>query len=97
MADKYTSLNETESKILHVIAVHQPAYGTKIKELTGLPSGTIYTALSKMKAKGLVVATHEDGESREHRGGGGPARVFYELPVDILDYFPAFRFLLKGN
>jgi len=40
MADKYTSINETESQILHVIAEHQPVHGSKIKALTGIPSGS---------------------------------------------------------
>ena len=63
----------------------------------GCSNGTIYTALRKMKAKGLVIPIYEDGESRESRGGGGPARVWYQLPEDIWDHFPALRVLVEQN
>ena len=52
-------------------------YGFDIMDTTGLPSGTVYPALRRMQASGLIGARWEDAATaqREQR----PPRKYYEL------------------
>ena len=52
-------------------------YGFDIMDATGLPSGTVYPALRRMEAAGLIVSKWEDPAvaQREQR----PARKYYEV------------------
>jgi DNA-binding PadR family transcriptional regulator len=52
-------------------------YGLEIIERTGLSSGTVYPALRRMEADGLVMASWEEDEEA-HRSGR-PARRYYAL------------------
>jgi DNA-binding PadR family transcriptional regulator len=52
-------------------------YGFGIIDHTGLPSGTVYPALSKLERDGFVRSAWED-ESRAHREGR-PARRYYRI------------------
>jgi DNA-binding PadR family transcriptional regulator len=52
-------------------------YGFDIIDRTGLPSGTVYPALSKLERDGFVRSAWED-ESRAHREGR-PARRYYRI------------------
>ena len=58
-------------------AAHGYAYGFDIMDATGLPSGTVYPALRRMEAAGLIVSKWEApaAAQREQR----PARKYYEL------------------
>ena len=58
-------------------AAHGYAYGFDIMDATGLPSGTVYPALRRMEAAGLIVSKWEAPAvaQREQR----PARKYYEL------------------
>ena len=52
-------------------------YGFDIIDHTGLPSGTVYPALSRLERDGFVRSSWED-EARAHREGR-PARRYYRL------------------
>ena len=52
-------------------------YGFDIIEQTGLPSGTVYPALSRLDRDGLVRSAWED-EAAAH-AEGRPARRYYRL------------------
>src|SRR5262245_9502431 len=52
-------------------------YGFDIIDSTGLPSGTVYPALSRLERDGYVRSAWED-ERRAHREGR-PARRYYRL------------------
>ena len=52
-------------------------FGFDVMEVTGLPSGTVYPALRRLEAQGLVSSDWEaDREAREH---GRPRRRYYAL------------------
>jgi PadR family transcriptional regulator PadR len=52
-------------------------FGFDIMDATSLPSGTVYPALRRLEAMGLVEsAWEEDAESRKH---GRPRRRYYQL------------------
>lgn len=52
-------------------------YGFDVIETTGLPSGTVYPALSRLERDGLLKSAWED-ERRAH-DDGRPARRYYRL------------------
>lgn len=52
-------------------------YGFDIIDTTGLPSGTVYPALSRLERDGFVRSAWED-ETRAHREGR-PARRYYRI------------------
>jgi DNA-binding PadR family transcriptional regulator len=52
-------------------------YGFDIIDNTGLPSGTVYPALSRLERDGYVRSAWED-ERRAHREGR-PARRYYRI------------------
>jgi PadR family transcriptional regulator, regulatory protein PadR len=52
-------------------------YGFDIIDSTGLPSGTVYPALSRLERDGYVRSAWED-ESHAHREGR-PARRYYRI------------------
>ena len=54
-------------------------YGFDIIEHTGLPSGTVYPALSRLERDGYLASSWED-EGRAH-GEGRPARRYYRVTV----------------
>lgn len=53
------------------------SYGLDIVAHTGLPSGTVYPTLGRLKKRGLVTARWEDGRISEREGR--PRRRYYEL------------------
>lgn len=53
------------------------AYGLDIVARTGMPSGTVYPTLSRLKQRGLVTARWEDQRVAEREGR--PRRRYYEL------------------
>ena len=67
-------------------------YGFDIIDHTGLPSGTVYPALSRLERDGFVRSAWED-EARAHRDGR-PARRYYRITApgsraldDALTYY----------
>jgi PadR family transcriptional regulator len=52
-------------------------YGLDLVMRTGLPSGTVYPTLSRLKSAGLVRSKWEDQRVAEREGR--PRRRFYEL------------------
>jgi PadR family transcriptional regulator PadR len=70
------SLGITTLQILAVIR-DGDAYGLDIVARTGLPSGTVYPALGRLKGSGLVRARWEDQRVAEREGR--PRRRYYEL------------------
>ena len=74
MAEKYLSLSATV--ILQAIA-HGYAYGFDVMDTTGLPSGTVYPALRRLEAAGLVASRWENAAlaQREQR----PPRKNYDI------------------
>jgi DNA-binding PadR family transcriptional regulator len=67
-------------------------YGFDIIDHTGLPSGTVYPALSRLERDGFVRSSWED-DARAHREGR-PARRYYRITApgtraleDTLSYY----------
>lgn len=56
------------------------AYGLDIVAQTGMPSGTVYPTLGRLKKSGLVRAHWEDQRVAEREGR--PRRRYYELTAD---------------
>ena len=69
-------LSITAVSVLHAIADGYQ-YGFDVIDQTGLPSGTVYPALSRLERDGLVKSAWE-GE-REAHAEGRPARRYYKL------------------
>ena len=74
-----TSLSYSAAVVLQAVA-NDYKYGFDIMDITGLPSGTIYPALRRMEAAGLVVSQWE-GEASAQREGR-PARKYYEVTAE---------------
>ena len=55
-------------------------YGLDLVTRTGLPSGTVYPTLSRLKKSGLVQARWEDQRSADREGR--PRRRYYSLTPD---------------
>jgi PadR family transcriptional regulator, regulatory protein PadR len=53
------------------------AYGLDIVTHTGMPSGTVYPTLGRLKRSGLVSSRWEDQRTAEREGR--PRRRYYEL------------------
>lgn len=70
------SLSFSGTAILQAVA-HDYHYGFDIMDVTGLPSGTVYPALRRLEAAGLLASKWEDEEAarKEQR----PARKYYKL------------------
>lgn len=69
-------LSVSAVSVLHAIA-DGSAYGFDVIERTGLPSGTVYPALSRLERDGYVRSAWED-EGAAHREGR-PARRYYRV------------------
>jgi PadR family transcriptional regulator len=74
MPDGYLSLSATV--VLQAVG-HGYGYGFDIMDATGLPSGTVYPALRRMEASGLVRSRWEHAAvaQREQR----PPRKYYDI------------------
>ena len=53
------------------------AYGFDIMDVTGLPGGTVYPALRRLEAAGLVESEWEEGRVAQEQGR--PPRKYYGL------------------
>ena len=69
-------LSATAVSVLQAIASGFE-YGFDVIDRTGLPSGTVYPALSRLERDGYVRSAWED-EARAHRAGR-PARRYYRI------------------
>jgi PadR family transcriptional regulator PadR len=67
---------------LQILAVLRggSSYGLDIVATTGLPSGTVYPTLARLKKGGLVKSRWEDQRTAEREGR--PRRRYYELTAD---------------
>ena len=74
--DKKMSLSFSGTAILQAVA-HSYHYGFDIMDVTGLPSGTVYPALRRLEAAGLLAAKWEDEQTA--RNEQRPARKYYKL------------------
>lgn len=74
MPEGYLSMSATA--VLQAIALGY-GYGFDVMDATGLPSGTVYPALRRMEAAGLIASRWEDSvvAQRDQR----PARKYYEI------------------
>jgi PadR family transcriptional regulator PadR len=84
-------LSVTAVSVLQAIA-NGTGYGFDIIDRTGLPSGTVYPALSRLERDGYLRSAWED-ERRAHRDGR-PARRYYRITAPgvkalnaALDYY----------
>lgn len=68
------SLSYSAAVVLQALA-NDYKYGFDIMDITGLPSGTIYPALRRMEAAGLVVSQWEAEAAAQREGR--PARKYY--------------------
>lgn len=73
------SLGVTSLQILAAIR-EGVSYGLDIVAHTGMPSGTVYPTLGRLKKSGLVSARWEDQRVAEREGR--PRRRYYELTAD---------------
>ena len=69
-------LSITAVSVLHAIAGGYQ-YGFDVIDQTGLPSGTVYPALSRLERDGLVRSAWEN--EQEAHAEGRPARRYYKL------------------
>ena len=69
-------LSITAVSVLHAIADGYQ-YGFDVIDQTGLPSGTVYPALSRLERDGLVKSAWEN--EHEAHADGRPARRYYKL------------------
>ena len=60
-------------------APDEPRYGLDLMRLTGLPSGTLYPVLHRLRAAGWLAADWEDVDPV---AAGRPARRYYRLTGD---------------
>lgn len=74
MSDGYLSMSA--SVVLQAVA-NGYGYGFDVMDVTGLPSGTVYPALRRMEAAGLVRSKWESAviAQREQR----PPRKYYDI------------------
>jgi PadR family transcriptional regulator len=73
------SLGITSLQILGAIRDGN-AYGLEIVTRTGLPSGTVYPTLGRLKKSGLIKPSWEDQRTAEREGR--PRRRYYELSAE---------------
>ena len=71
-----TSLSYSAAVILQAVA-NGYKYGFDVMDVTGLPSGTVYPALSRLERDGYLASSWED-EGRAH-AEGRPARRYYRV------------------
>lgn len=69
-------LSITVVSVLHAIADGYQ-YGFDVIDQTGLPSGTVYPALSRLERDGLVKSAWEN--EQDAHADGRPARRYYKL------------------
>jgi DNA-binding PadR family transcriptional regulator len=69
-------LTITAVSVLHAIADGYQ-YGFDVIDQTGLPSGTVYPALSRLERDGLVRSAWENEQAAHAEGR--PARRYYKL------------------
>jgi PadR family transcriptional regulator PadR len=69
-------LSITAVSVLHAIADGYQ-YGFDVIDQTGLPSGTVYPALSRLERDGLVKSAWEN--EQDAHAEGRPARRYYKL------------------
>lgn len=55
-------------------------YGFDVMDASGLPDGTVYPALRRLEAAGLLSSAWED--ERQARAEKRPSRRYYELTAD---------------
>lgn len=73
------SLGLTSLRILAAIR-DGSTYGLEIVTRTGLPSGTVYPTLGRMRRSGLVRTRWEDQRTAERQGR--PRRRYYQLTAE---------------
>jgi len=73
------SLSYSAAVVLQAVA-NDYKYGFDIMDITGLPSGTIYPALRRMEAAGLVVSQWEGQAVAQLEGR--PARKYYQVTTE---------------
>ncbi len=73
------SLGITSLRILGAIR-DGVAYGLDIVQETGMPSGTVYPTLGRLKKRGLVTAQWEDQRVADREGR--PRRRYYRLSAE---------------
>lgn len=69
-------LSITAVSVLHAVADGYQ-YGFDVIDQTGLPSGTVYPALSRLERDGLVKSAWEN--EQDAHADGRPARRYYKL------------------
>jgi DNA-binding PadR family transcriptional regulator len=81
-------LSHTAALILHAIAVGY-RYGFSVMESTGLPSGTVYPALRRLEADGLIKSQWESQAiaDKEQR----PPRKYYKVTAAARGVLEASR------
>ena len=90
-------LSITAVSVLHAIADGYQ-YGFDVIDQTGLPSGTVYPALSRLERDGLVKSAWETAQ--DAHADGRPARRYYKLTAQgvkaLADATSYYRALLPA-
>ncbi len=90
-------LSITATSVLQTVA-GGARYGFDVIDRTGLPSGTVYPALSRLERDGYVTSVWED-EGRAH-AEGRPARRYYRITAPgaraLADATDRYRALLPA-
>ena len=90
-------LSITAVSVLHAIADGYQ-YGFDVIDQTGLPSGTVYPALSRLERDGLVKSAWEN--EQDAHAEGRPARRYYKLTAPgakaLDDAASYYRAMLPG-
>ena len=90
-------LSITAVSVLHAIADGYQ-YGFDVIDQTGLPSGTVYPALSRLERDGLVKSAWEN--EQDAHAEGRPARRYYKLTAPgakaLADAASYYRAMLPG-
>jgi DNA-binding PadR family transcriptional regulator len=91
-------LSITTVSVLQAIA-NGYQYGFDVIDRTGLPSGTVYPALSRLERDGYLKSAWED--EREAHTEGRPARRYYRLTAPgvraLADAVSYYRALLPAT
>src|SRR3990172_3421766 len=82
MKRKQRSLGNVQVQILEAVA-RGVVHGFDIMDETGLPSGTVYPALSRLERDGLVRSRWENARIAHHEKR--PPRRYYEMTAEGRD------------
>src|SRR5690349_7378828 len=73
--------------------VEHGAYGRELLAVTGLPGGTVYPMLNRLRSAGLIQSGEEEGDATEL---GRPLRTYWRLTPDGVELARAEQALAEA-